>query len=353
MADKGADRRRWMLDAVERQAHVVDALVDQAHRSPDPADACLHWLGAERQAQRYLRNARPRPAIAERLTEHRAALGDASDLAQSHLAEADAAVVAAARSRLGLRIAVVGKGGAGKSLISGTLARLLARRGRRVLAADLDTNPGLAFSLGVPATEGALPPAVLEEHPGASYGWRLRSGVTPAEAVEAHALAAPDGVRFMSLGKLGDPKWGATQGPRDTVVAMRELIAGFGEPGWDVIGDQEAGPTTPFERYHAFAEQVAIVVTPTWVSAMTARRLLPMVDDVDTVFVGNQFRDEPDHPGMTPLVRIPIDPAVADAERRGLAPLDACPDSPTIAAIARLADTLTNQEVTCSPSSPA
>ena len=47
-----------------------------------------------------------------------------------------------------MRIAVVGKGGAGKSVIAGTTARLLARQGRRVLALDSDLLPGLSISLG-------------------------------------------------------------------------------------------------------------------------------------------------------------------------------------------------------------
>lgn len=87
-------------------------------------------------------------------------------------------------------------------------------------------------------------------------------------------------------------------------------------------------------------------MTPTWVSAMTVRRLLPILDRTDTLVVANQVQGRPDHPGLSPVARIPFDPAVADAERRGLAPLDACPDSPTVAAIAGLADALTTQEVT-------
>ena len=45
-------------------------------------------------------------------------------------------------------IALTGKGGAGKSVIAGTLAGLLARRGHRVLALDSDPMPGLTMSLG-------------------------------------------------------------------------------------------------------------------------------------------------------------------------------------------------------------
>ena len=47
-----------------------------------------------------------------------------------------------------LRIAVAGKGGSGKSVLSGTMARLIARRGGRVLALDSDLLPGLSMSLG-------------------------------------------------------------------------------------------------------------------------------------------------------------------------------------------------------------
>jgi len=49
-----------------------------------------------------------------------------------------------------LKIAVAGKGGVGKTLISGTLARLLARDGFRVLAVDADPAMNLAYALGIP-----------------------------------------------------------------------------------------------------------------------------------------------------------------------------------------------------------
>lgn len=48
-----------------------------------------------------------------------------------------------------MRVAVVGKGGAGKSVIAGTMARVLGPRGHTVLALDSDLMPGLAESLGM------------------------------------------------------------------------------------------------------------------------------------------------------------------------------------------------------------
>ena len=48
-----------------------------------------------------------------------------------------------------MRLAVSGKGGAGKTTIAATLARLFARRGCRVNALDDDPNPNLAVALGL------------------------------------------------------------------------------------------------------------------------------------------------------------------------------------------------------------
>jgi CO dehydrogenase maturation factor len=50
-----------------------------------------------------------------------------------------------------MKLAVAGKGGVGKTFISGTLARLLARDGYNVLAVDADPNINTASSLGIPS----------------------------------------------------------------------------------------------------------------------------------------------------------------------------------------------------------
>ena len=48
-----------------------------------------------------------------------------------------------------MKIAVAGKGGVGKTTVSGTVARALARRGQDVVALDADVNPMLGISLGL------------------------------------------------------------------------------------------------------------------------------------------------------------------------------------------------------------
>lgn len=350
MAERASEARsardEWLMESLARQRAVMAQLtaVAAATVAGDDGEAARRWSAVERQANRFLRGFRRRPArrCTQEIEAHVTRLRACRAEAGAALAGLDPAAVRDAARGAGVRVAVIGKGGSGKSTISATLARLLARRGHRVLAADLDTNPGLAYSLGVSPAAGLLPSEAVEPHPGAPYGWRLRADLAPAEAVERLAVAAPDGVRFLSLGKIeGADK----QGPKRSVGAMRELLLGFADPGWDVVGDLEAGPTTPFEGYHDFADRVLIVVGPAWVSAMTARRLLPLVADTPTTIVTNRFRDEPDHPRLPGVVRVPFDPEIVEAERQGLAPLDACPGSPAIAAVSRLADLLSGQAV--------
>ncbi len=342
-------REAWARVAMARRTAVLGELVARVEGGgeggEDEEETALGWLAVERQARCSLRQVsrwgRARSGSGEQgRAAHVAALEDWVERARAELGGTDPAAERRARSRLGLRVAVIGKGGAGKSVVSATLARLLARRGRRVLAADLDTNPGLAYSLGLGAAGAGFPPEAVEPHQGAAYGWQLASGLDAEKAVERFATPGPDGVRCLSLGKIDEPDKAAA---KRSVVAMTQVLGGLGDPSWDVVGDLEAGPTTPFEGYHGFADRVLVVVGPAWRSALTARRLLALVGEVPVTVVANRFGDQPDHAGLASGVRIPFDPAVSRAERLGVAPMDHCPASPAVRAVGALATTLVDQ----------
>ena len=55
-----------------------------------------------------------------------------------------------------MKIAIVGKGGVGKTTISGTLCRIFAQQGKTVLAIDADPNPNLSTVLGLKSDYGNL-----------------------------------------------------------------------------------------------------------------------------------------------------------------------------------------------------
>nr|MBA3799962.1 hypothetical protein [Geodermatophilaceae bacterium] len=102
-----------------------------------------------------------------------------------------------------VRVAFVGKGGAGKSSIAGVFARLLARDGAQVLALDSDPMPGLAYALGVPNRETGIPAEAVEEYEDDSgrRRHRLRAGLDAGAAIEQYSTVSPDGVRLLQLGK--------------------------------------------------------------------------------------------------------------------------------------------------------
>lgn len=88
-----------------------------------------------------------------------------------------------------MKIGISGKGGTGKTTISATLARTLARRGHPVIAIDCDSNPNLALSLGLDrAVSTGLRPMPKRAMDG-SRTWH--------ELVADYAVPGPDGVQVL------------------------------------------------------------------------------------------------------------------------------------------------------------
>jgi CO dehydrogenase maturation factor len=97
-----------------------------------------------------------------------------------------------------MKLAIAGKGGSGKTSISGTMARLIARSGRHVLAIDGDSNPNLALTLGIPpASIGELPTLPRDLLVRTEGGARLSRSLE--EVCASHSLRGPDGVTLIVM----------------------------------------------------------------------------------------------------------------------------------------------------------
>lgn len=111
-----------------------------------------------------------------------------------------------------MRIAVAGKGGAGKTTVAATLARLLARRGYRLSALDDDPNPNLAVALGLTADQrSALKQVprddILEERVALDGSADLHLTVPFEQVLNTYGVRGPDNVGVLTMtGLLGAGK---------------------------------------------------------------------------------------------------------------------------------------------------
>ena len=245
-----------------------------------------------------------------------------------------------------MRVAVIGKGGAGKSVIAGTIARLAARDGARVLALDSDLLPGLSLSLGSgpEPSEPRLLQAVQQDEKG-YWGWR--EGVDAVSAALRFATVAPDGVRLLQRGKVAGEGSRPIAGSSKAFYEMvRDLVDASEFRDWTFIGDLPAGGWQVAENWAPYARTYLVVVQPSAPSALTARRVARLArlqaPGADVVFIANRVEGDDDvgHVerwiGEPVLASLPADAEVAAAERLGIAPIDHAPGSPAIAAMRRL-----------------
>ncbi len=250
-----------------------------------------------------------------------------------------------AESATMIRVAFVGKGGAGKSTIAGTFARLLARRGQPVLALDSDPMPGLPYALGVSVDDQPIPDDVVVPGPEGGPRWVLRPDLDAVAIVDRYAARCPDGVRYLQFGNL----WGSAVKLQQAQHAWSQVVAELDRDRWHLVGDLPGGTRQAMFGWARYADSVCVVVEPTVKSLHTAARLLRLSQakwgPSNLVLVVNKARDRADADriserlGVRPAAVVPHDPDASQADRRGAAPLDAAPDG----AVAHAVDALVDQ----------
>ncbi len=240
-----------------------------------------------------------------------------------------------------IRIAFAGKGGSGKSSVSGTFARLLARRDRPVLAVDSDPLPGMAYSLGIAVDDHPTPDDVVIEGPEGGPRWVLRPGLDAAGFIETYASSGPDHVQYLQFGNT----WGHFQTLQRGQHAWSQVVREMDPAAWNVVGDLPGGTRQAMFGWAKYADVLALVVEPTAKSIHVARRL-QNISKAEwapswVVVVANRVEEDSDVEQISEALERPVigvvpnDAAVTEADKLALSPLDHRP-GPFVDAVEQL-----------------
>lgn len=192
-----------------------------------------------------------------------------------------------------MRIAVAGKGGAGKTTISATVARLGGRSGLSVVAIDADANPNLGVALGVAPQAAramtAIPSALVSRRLGGA-------GLTEPldDILDRYTLPAPDGVRLLAMGAPAHAEEGCLCSAHAVVSAVIEDLAE--RPERLVVVDMEASPEHLSRGTIRHVDVVCLVAEPYYRSLETVRRMAALASElpVAIVVVANKVRSRVD-----------------------------------------------------------
>jgi CO dehydrogenase maturation factor len=254
-----------------------------------------------------------------------------------------------------MRIAIAGKGGAGKTTLAATLARILARRGLTVNALDDDPNPNLALALGIPADTaaglGRLPDEALEERSDARGEREIHLALAFEDAIREHGVRGPDGVGLLRMTGMLGAGTGCLCGQH---VAVQNILGDRPSGTTDdvTILDMEASLEHLARGTVRHADVLLVVTEPYYRSLETTGRLVPLARDLgikQVWVVGNKVRNDREAAAITEycerhdlvlIATVPFDDAITEADQSGRSLIDVSPDSPAVAAIGNLADAL-------------
>jgi len=238
-----------------------------------------------------------------------------------------------------LKLAISGKGGVGKTLLSAMLAKTMAQAGYSVTAIDADPDANLALTLGFPDADKIIPISDMKEL------IQERTGTQPGSTssyfkINPRVDDIPDkysfkhgGIRLLVMGR---PKAGGAgcYCPENAVLAalMAHLLLGQNEM---VVMDMAAGIEHLSRGTARAVDKLIIVVEPGRASIETARRIAALAKDLGIARVAvvvNKIHDQAEKdfislalPDSEILGFIPYDNAIIQAELQNSPRLDASP----------------------------
>ena len=254
-----------------------------------------------------------------------------------------------------MKIAMVGKGGSGKTTLAGTLARVLARKRHRVLAIDGDPNPNLALTLGMTRADAdrirSIPPSLVQTVTAPSGESTLGLTMARSMVLSEYAAQAPDGVQLVVMGKPADGSAGSGC-MCSSHRAVRGLIAEMSDADEHTITDMEAGLEHLKRGTARNVEAMLIVAEPYYRSLEAASRTFSLANELKIPHVyaiANKVRSDADLDAIKaycaqhciPILGVvPFEEQFVAAEQAQQAPADFAGASPGLRAIEAIAESL-------------
>ena len=239
-----------------------------------------------------------------------------------------------------MKIAVSGKGGVGKTLIAGILARMFANDGYEVLAIDNDSAMNLSYTLGIDKnTKEKIVPikemkSMIEERTtvlGAGPGvYNINPKVS--DIPDKYKVTGPDGLQLLVLGGIEEPATGCLC-PENALI--RTLLYNlFVKRNEVIIVDFEAG-IEHLGRGTAKGIDVMLVITePSQKSLDLCKKIIELSKKLGVIniyLIANKITNEEQKEIINTRIQnwgvplyhsIPFDPDIGKADLEGKSPID-------------------------------
>lgn len=253
-----------------------------------------------------------------------------------------------------MKIAIAGKGGVGKTTISGTLCRVFGQMGKDVLAIDGDPNPNLSRVLGIDSS-APVPPNLstdILERIEEEDGTRKIIVQTPMpEVLDTYGQKAPDNVTLLKVGVPDVAGAGCMCGSHTCVREIIHTAISHNNEKITLL-DMEASME---HMRRGTAEHVDImlpIVEPYYRSLEAASRFATLAKDLgikSIKAVANKVRNDREKAAITQYCNnynlellhiLPFDQHVSDADLEGKSIIDYSEDSIIVKEMRALAEKL-------------